>query len=58
MLLDANPGAVYIELVRNALLRDHVPTHHVWGYALFWALFSFVGGFLFFYRGEQGYGRG
>ncbi len=56
--LDANPGAVYIELVRDALLQDHVAVAHAWSYAVFWGIFSLTAGFLFFYRGEETYGRG
>jgi teichoic acid transport system permease protein len=57
-LLDANPGAVYIELVRDALLKDHVAVVHAWAYAFFWAFFGLAAGFLYFYRAEVTYGRG
>lgn len=65
-LLEINPGYVYVELSRHALLakyRDYVeglhhPTGHLWWYALFWAVLMFVGGFLYFYRAEERYGRG
>lgn len=56
--LDANPGAVYIELVRDALLKDHVAVAHAWAYAFFWAFFGLGAGFLYFYRAEVTYGRG
>lgn len=57
-LLNANPGAVYIELVRDALLQDHVATPHAWFYAVFWGITTFVAGFLYFHRAEETYGRG
>ena len=58
VVLEVNPGAVYLELVRNALLHEHPPAPHAWLYAVAWAVVSLVGGFLFFYRAEQTYGRG
>ncbi|WP_084265052.1 ABC transporter permease [Actinomadura macra] len=67
-LLKANPGYVYVELSRHALLgkyRDYVdkalPSHstaQLWIYALAWAGVALVGGFMFFYRAEERYGRG
>jgi teichoic acid transport system permease protein len=57
-LLAANPGAVYIELVRNALLEEHVSTPHAWAYAIGWGVLVLVGGFLYFHRAEETYGRG
>jgi teichoic acid transport system permease protein len=65
-LLELNPGYVYVELSRHALLaeyRDYVdklnhPTAQLWWYAIFWAVVMFVGGFWYFYRAEERYGRG
>src|SRR5437868_33030 len=67
-LLKANPGYVYVELSRHALLgkyRDHIhkeypleSTTQLWIYALAWAGIALVGGFVFFYRAEERYGRG
>jgi teichoic acid transport system permease protein len=65
-LLEANPASVYIELVRTSLLesyRGDLAAHgwghaHLWLYALVWALVAFVGGFWYFYRAEERYGRG
>jgi teichoic acid transport system permease protein len=65
-LLELNPAYVYVELSRHALLaeyRDYVAAHHhptgqLWWYAIFWAVVMFVGGFWFFYRAEERYGRG
>ncbi|TDD95448.1 ABC transporter permease [Actinomadura rubrisoli] len=67
-LLKANPGYVYVELSRHVLLgkyRDHVKhelpvqsTTQLWIYALAWAAVALVGGFMFFYRAEERYGRG
>ena len=57
-LLQANPVHVYLTLVREALLDDRSPTLSTWAYGTAWALVVFVGGFLFFWRAEDRYGRG
>jgi teichoic acid transport system permease protein len=60
-LMQVNPAAVYMDLVRFALLdgygREHLPPH-VWAVALGWALVIFVGGFVYFWKAEERYGRG
>lgn len=56
--LDANPGAVYIELIRDALLQDHVAVVRAWPYAIFWGVAGLGAGFAYFYRAEETYGRG
>ncbi|GAB3662380.1 ABC transporter permease [Actinocorallia lasiicapitis] len=65
-LLEANPGYVYPELVRQNLIPDYaasqLSSHNVegrlWIYAAFWAVVVLVGGFYWFYRAEERYGRG
>ncbi|MYS44411.1 ABC transporter permease [Streptomyces sp. SID5998] len=60
-LLEANPAAVYIDLMRFALIdsfKAHQLPHHVWAYALGWALLAGVGGFVYFWKAEERYGRG
>ncbi|MGN6524101.1 MAG: ABC transporter permease [Actinomycetes bacterium] len=57
-LLAANPGSVYIELIRDALLREHNAGPHTWLYAIVWAVVGLLVGFTVFYRGEETYGRG
>ncbi|MEJ3748159.1 ABC transporter permease [Actinomycetes bacterium KLBMP 9797] len=59
--LEANPLLVYIELMRHALLEgaplaSSVPV--LWALAIGWALVAGIGGFVYFWRGEQEYGRG
>jgi teichoic acid transport system permease protein len=60
-LLDVNPIAVYIDLMRYALLgtvhSDILPPH-VWAWAVGWALVVGVGGFVYFWKAEEEYGRG
>ncbi len=58
VLLEINPAAVYIDLVRQSLLGEHVGLPHAWPLAVAWALVSLVGGFLFFWQAEERYGRG
>jgi teichoic acid transport system permease protein len=59
--LTLNPALVFIELIRHALLTQVTLTSspgHLWIIAAFWAVVVSVTGFLFFWRGEQEYGRG
>ncbi|MFE9096470.1 ABC transporter permease [Streptomyces sp. NPDC007264] len=61
VLLKANPAAVYIDLMRFALIDSfhaHQLPHHVWAYAIGWALLAGVGGFIYFWKAEEKYGRG
>ncbi|MFB7737673.1 ABC transporter permease [Streptomyces sp. NPDC056112] len=61
VLLQSNPAAVYIDLMRFALIdsfKAHQLPHHVWAFALGWALLAGVGGFIYFWKAEETYGRG
>jgi teichoic acid transport system permease protein len=58
VLLQVNPAAVYIDLVRTALLVEHDPLPYAWPLAVGWALLAAVVGFVFFWRAETRYGRG
>ena len=59
--LQANPAAVYIDLMRYSLIdsfhASQLP-HHVWAIAVGWALVAGVGGFIYFWKAEETYGRG
>ncbi|MEU6339469.1 ABC transporter permease [Streptomyces sp. NPDC046977] len=61
LLLGLNPAAVYIDLMRFALIDsftgDQLPPH-VWPVALGWALVMGIGGFVYFWKAEERYGRG
>ncbi|KOU29887.1 ABC transporter [Streptomyces sp. WM6373] len=59
--LKANPPAVYIDLMRFALIDSfpaHALPHHVWLLGAGWALLAGVGGFIYFWKAEEAYGRG
>ncbi|MFI5868120.1 ABC transporter permease [Streptomyces sp. NPDC051546] len=59
--LKLNPAAVFIDLMRFALIDSYKASqlpHHVWLIALGWALVVGVGGFVFFWKAEEEYGRG
>ena len=59
LMLEFNPGAIYIELSRHALLDGYgQTTPHAWSAGLFWALLSLGTGLVFFWRAEHRYGRG
>ncbi|MFE7779155.1 ABC transporter permease [Streptomyces sp. NPDC057445] len=59
--LQCNPAAVYIDLMRFALIDSFTSTQlppHVWAVALGWAVLFGAGGFLYFWKAEEQYGRG
>jgi teichoic acid transport system permease protein len=60
-LVQANPMLVFIDLMRHALMED-VPLAGsamlLWVEAIAWTLVVGLGGFVYFWRGEKGYGRG
>ncbi|MGW4781069.1 ABC transporter permease [Streptomyces filamentosus] len=61
LALRCNPAAVYIDLVRFALVRSFTAEQlppHVWALAAGWALLAFAGGFVWFWKAEETYGRG
>jgi teichoic acid transport system permease protein len=56
-VLEVNPGAVYVNLARNALLT-HNPVHsYTWPLAIGWAVVALGAGYLIFWQGEEEYGR-
>ncbi|MFB7499236.1 ABC transporter permease [Streptomyces sp. NPDC056161] len=60
-VLQVNPAAVYMDLMRFALIDGYGSANlppHVWGIALFWAVAAFAGGFVYFWKAEERYGRG
>ncbi|MFF5855516.1 ABC transporter permease [Streptomyces sp. NPDC012751] len=61
VLLQLNPAAVYIDLMRFALIDSFHASAlppHVWAAATGWALLAGVGGFIYFWKAEETYGRG
>jgi len=60
-VVEANPLLVFIDLMRHALMED-VPLASsplvLWLEAIGWALVVGLGGYIYFWRGEKGYGRG
>lgn len=61
LALECNPAAVYIDLMRYALIDSFSGTQlppHVWAVATGWALVCGVGGFVYFWKAEERYGRG
>jgi teichoic acid transport system permease protein len=60
-LVEANPLLVYIELMRHALMENvrlAGSPRLLWTQAAVWAVAVFAVGYVFFWRGEKGYGRG
>ncbi|WP_104635206.1 ABC transporter permease [Streptomyces sp. MH60] len=60
-VLQWNPAAVYMDLIRFALIdgygSENLPPH-VWAVALGWAVVLAAGGFVYFWKAEERYGRG
>ncbi|MFI7382286.1 ABC transporter permease [Streptomyces sp. NPDC049813] len=60
-VLQWNPAAIYMDLMRFALI-DGYPSGwlppHVWAVALGWAVLVAIGGFIYFWKSEERYGRG
>lgn len=57
-IMELNPAAAYIELMRDLLIQGHTPPQWAWTTAIFWAVFALVIGFWYFWRAEERYGRG
>ncbi|MGA5196327.1 ABC transporter permease [Streptomyces exfoliatus] len=61
LALQCNPAAVYVDLMRFALIGSYTSAQlppHVWALAAGWALLAFGGGFIWFWKAEETYGRG
>ena len=50
-----NPGAVYIDLVRDSLMTSQTNEPIIWIMGVFWAFLFFLVGLIYFYRGERKY---
>lgn len=60
-VVEANPMLVFIDLMRHALMEDVPLAGHptvLWLEAIGWATVVGLGGYVYFWRGEKGYGRG
>ncbi|MDG4765193.1 ABC transporter permease [Solwaraspora sp. WMMD406] len=59
-VLQANPMAIYIDLVRYAMMDSMGgdPPAYLWPAAAGWAVVMGVVGFVYFWRAEEEYGRG
>jgi teichoic acid transport system permease protein len=60
-LAKANPLVVFIQIARQAFLPTVKPimdTSTMWMLGTFWAIFIGCAGFIYFWLGEQEYGRG
>ncbi|WP_018549736.1 ABC transporter permease [Streptomyces sp. LaPpAH-108] len=61
VMLETNPSAVYIDLMRFALIDSFHASQlppHVWAAATGWAALAGIGGFIYFWKAEETYGRG
>ncbi|MBM7824601.1 teichoic acid transport system permease protein [Arcanobacterium pluranimalium] len=56
-IMTANPGWTYLEMMRETILYGQVPGVNLWLYLGTWAVFTFLTGFLFFWRCEGYLGK-
>ncbi len=60
-LLQYNPAALHMDLIRFALIDGYGGSNlppHVWFATLAWSVVIGVGGFVYFWKAEERYGRG
>ena len=61
LVINENPALIYISLMRYSLLKSYPASNlppHVWASAVAWAVVIGIGGYLFFWKAEEEYGRG
>ncbi len=56
-VLNLNPGYVFLSLARNALLVGNPAPLSMWVTALAWSVGLLATSYLYFWRGEEGYGN-
>ena len=56
-IMDFNPVFLVIKIIRDSVLYDTTPSWRTWAVLALWALGSVAAGLLFFWRGEERYGR-
>ncbi|QPK78594.1 ABC transporter permease [Corynebacterium lizhenjunii] len=56
-VMSANPGHIYIDALRTAVLDGQAPDLKQWGLMLAWAIGALLAGMLFFWRAEEKYAR-
>ena len=56
-VMQFNPMHAYLTLVRDSLLYGVDSSAWLWIMAIAWAFGLLIVGFLFFWRGEESYGR-
>jgi teichoic acid transport system permease protein len=57
-VFEANPGYIFMTLMRDALLREHHAAWWMWPAVIGWTALMVSGGFVFFRGREVEYGRG
>lgn len=57
VLFELNPGYVYLELARSAMLQATTASPTTWLLGVLWAVVPLAASYLYFWRGEEGYGN-
>ncbi|GGH65064.1 ABC transporter permease [Rothia aerolata] len=55
--IQANPYYIFLDLFREILIYGHTGTFYHWGSLMVWSVGLLLVGFIYFYRGEEEYGR-
>lgn len=58
VVLYSNPGAIYVELVRDSLMQGPPAPWYAWAGGVAWAVVGVTFGFVYFWKAEERYGRG
>ena len=56
-VFELNPGYVYLELARSSLLVGSTASPRLWLLGVLWAVVPLAASYLYFWRGEEGYGN-
>jgi teichoic acid transport system permease protein len=56
-VLEINPGFVYINLVRQAVMSHQPTSPHEWLLGVAWAVVILLAGYVYFWQAEEQYGR-
>lgn len=56
-VMKLNPLFVVLDMSRDVLIYGRTPTLMSWALLIGWSVLTLAGGFIFFWRGEESYGR-
>ncbi len=57
IIFELNPGYIYLELARSSMLVGSTVPSTTWLFGVLWAVVPLAASYLYFWRGEEGYGN-